>query len=330
MCSDGANQSGITKEITKNYTISPDANVTLKNSFGSIQCETWDKNEISIKIVMTVETDSQEKADEVFEKIDFVINGSDSAVTARTRLGKGFSVRGKFSINYTVNMPASVNLNLSNEFGDVVIGELTGRSKLSIEYGNAVIKKLDDGDNLLEVKFGSLRVCSLKGAVINMDYSKLTIDYAGSIRLKSKYSDLSLEEVIFLEGSIEGGEMNLKNATVLMLNIKYPNVVIETLKEKLVVDGEFGNFEIKHVSPGFKLISITNNYGNYIIPIGTSASYTIDAESHYGGIQLPKDQGEFSKYISSGSELIIQGIIGENPRGIVKIRSEYGNISLIK
>ncbi|MBC8315425.1 MAG: hypothetical protein ISR57_04650 [Bacteroidales bacterium] len=329
-CSDGANRSEITKEITKKYSISPEAKVTLKNSFGSIHCTTWDKNEISINIVITVDTKSQEKAEEIFELIDFTLNGSESAVTARTRLAKDFKVKGKFSINYFVHIPATVNLDLSNEFGDVVIGELKGRSIISIEYGHAVIETLNHGDNLLKVEFGSFRIGSLKGAVINMEFSKLTIDYAGSIRLKSKYSDLTIGEVVVLEGSVEGGKMNLENATVLTLTTEYPSVEIGTLKEKLFVDGDFGNFEIRHVSPDFKSITIINDYGNYIIPIGTSASYTIDAELHHGGIQLPKDQAEFSTYISSDSELIIQGTIGKNPAGAVKIRSEFGNISLIK
>ncbi len=154
-CSDGANRSEITKEINKKYAISSDAKVTLKNSFGSIHCTTWEKNEVSINIVITVDTKSQEEAEEIFKQIDITLNGSESTVTARTRLAKGFKVKGKFSINYFVHMPATVNLDLSNEFGDVVIGELKGRSIITIEYGHAVIETLNHGDNLLKAEFGS-------------------------------------------------------------------------------------------------------------------------------------------------------------------------------
>ncbi len=327
-CSEAAKLSGITKVLSKQYAISADAKVTLKNSFGSIHCTTWDKNEITIEVVITVDTKSQEKADKVFEHIDITISGNENAVTARTRLAKGFRFKGKFSIDYTVHMPGTINLDLSNKFGDVIIGERMGKSKIHVEYGHASIGKLNHGDNLLEVEFGSLRVGSVKGAVVNIEFSKLNLEYAGSIRLNSQYSDLSLEEVIVLEGSVEGGEIFLGDAIVLTLKTEFVNFVIETLKEKLYVDGAFGNFEIKSVSPGFESITIINEYGNYIIPIGASTSYTIDVESHFGGVQLPEGKAEFSTYISSGSDLVIQGTIGENPTGIVKIRSEFGNISL--
>ena len=66
-CAGASDLSGITKEINKEYVISPDAKVTLKNSFGSIHCTTWDKDEISINIVITVDTESQEKADKIFQ-----------------------------------------------------------------------------------------------------------------------------------------------------------------------------------------------------------------------------------------------------------------------
>lgn len=327
-CSDAANQSGITKEIIKRYAISPNAKVTLINSFGTIHCTTWDKNEISINIVITAETESQEKASKFFNRVDFSITGSESAVTARTRLTKGNRFNGEFSINYTVHLPSTVNLDIINEFGDVIIGEQRGRSKINVEYGHVVIEKLTHGDNVLEIAFGSLRVGSMKGAVINSKFSKLNLGYAGSLRLTSHYSDLNLEDVVVMEGSLEGGEISLNEVAVLTLTTKYANIGLETLKEKLVVDGEFGNFTIKNVSSGFQSITIINEYGNYIIPIGASSSYIIDAESHYGGIQFPKAKTEFSTYISSESELIIQGTIGENPTGMVKIRSKFGNISL--
>jgi len=64
------------KNIKESFDISKDAKLVLKNKFGKIHCENWDKNSISIEVEITVDASNQEKANKYFEKINVDIKGN--------------------------------------------------------------------------------------------------------------------------------------------------------------------------------------------------------------------------------------------------------------
>jgi len=91
--------------------------------------------------------------------------------------------------NYTINFPQSMSIDLTNKFGDIYINEVSGKARINLSYGSLDVNKLNNSDNLIDLKFcNSAKVRSIQGAVVNLKYSTLDIDYAGSLRLDSKYS----------------------------------------------------------------------------------------------------------------------------------------------
>ena len=94
------------------------------------------------------------------------------------------SGKGQFSIDYAISMPVTINLDLTNKFGDIYINEVQGKTRVDLGYGNLEARKLGNSDNTLDIKFSKVRVNWIKGAVTSMKYSEMHLDYAGSLRLK--------------------------------------------------------------------------------------------------------------------------------------------------
>ncbi|MBE0649031.1 MAG: hypothetical protein IH596_14765 [Bacteroidales bacterium] len=323
-----AQKDGIRKVIKKEFAVQPDATLRLDNRFGDIACTIWDKNEISVEVTLSVETKSQETAEKFFSKVDIYSLGSESKVEVTTKLAKNMNSKGHFSIDYNVMMPASVVLDLSNEFGDVMITELFAKSAIRVAYGKASIGKLNHGDNLLKISFGSATVKSMKGAVVSMEFSKMRLDYAGSLRINSKYSDVDAGEVIVMEGTVEGGKIDLQQTSVLTIETKLSSFTVGSVKQKIVLDAEFGSFNVETVSPEFKSLVVENQHGSVGIGIPETLGYTLDAKSQFGSIKFSKTNASFSLSNVSGQEEIYKGIVGENPTANVKIRNEFGSINL--
>jgi len=319
----------ISKTVKKNFEVNEGAKLLLNNSFGTITCYNWEKPEISVEATITVNARSEEKAAKLMDGIKVTVNGSASQVEARTTIRKGKNIKGSMSIDYIIYMPPTIDLDLVNKFGDVTIEEVHGTSRFNVEYGNAKVERLSHGDNLIDVQFGAFAVESMKGAVVILGFSKFNLGYSGSLRLKSTYSELNIEKVILLDGIIEGGQVKIEEVDVLTIEkASHANVYIENLNQKLDVSGEFCNVEIEELSSDIESIVITSKYGNYKIPIHGSTGFTIDAKSHFGGIQLPDRDATFSYMNTSDTDQTFKGTIGENPTAMVKIRSEFGNISL--
>jgi len=316
------------RTVHRQFEVAQGAKLIINNQFGKVECLYWDKSEVDILITISLEDKSAANAESLMQKIDFILEGSPDEVKAKTILGKGFRNKDSFSIDYLVRMPAWINLDLSNTFGDVSVDSLAGRSRIHLEYGHGIINHLNHGDNLLEVEFGSLGVNHLKGAVAASEFSKINLGYAGSLRLTGEYSQIRIDKVIVMEGQLEGGTLSVVQGSVMNLKSTYTSINIGALDKKLTIDGEFGNCEVKSVSPAFERIAITNSYGSYSLPVPVDPGYRIDAETQFGGIQLPDKDFVFSYRQTGDTRQVFKGSIGSNPAGEVYIRSEFGNISL--
>lgn len=326
--SNARQKNGLKKIIKKEFTVSPDATLRLNNRFGDISCTIWSKNEIAIEVTISVETTSETVAEKIFSKIDIAFKGSDSQVEAVTNLAKGLDPKGHFSIDYQVMMPSSVSLDLRNKFGDVMIKELNAKSAIRVEYGKASLGRLNHGDNILEVAFGSATVESMKGAVVMIQYSRMRLDYAGSLKINSKYSDIQAGEVIMMEGTFEGGTIDLDRASVLTLETRFSSFNIGSVKQKINLDTEFGSFKVETVTPDFKSLVVDNQHGSVEIGIPKEMSYTLDAESKFGSIKFPKTNASFSILTVSGQDEQYKGTVGTSPTATIKIRNEFGSIKL--
>jgi len=319
---------GPKKVIKKEFSVLPDAQLKLANSFGNVTCTLWDKNEISIEVTISVDTKSEEAAEKIFSRIEISSEGTESSVQVSTQLSKSLRSHDHFSIDYQVMMPPSVSVDITNKFGDVMIAELNAKSAIKVEYGKASLGKLNFGDNLLDISFGSASVKSIKGAVVKLQFSKIRMDYAGSLRIDSKYSDMEAGEVIVMEGKFEGGDIQIGQASVLTLDVRFSNVSIGSVKQKINLDTQFGSFEVGMVSPDLKSLVVENQHGSVEVGLPDSFSYSLDAESHFGSIEFPKDHASFTTSTTSSQDELYRGTVGTTPTANVKIRNEFGSIKL--
>lgn len=319
-----------TKIITKEYPVNPDAQLVLDNRFGTIHCNNWEKNVISVEVRITVTSSSEETAMRLLDLVTISASGTASLVEVRTSIAEGgFKGRNKVSIDYNINMPASINLDLTNKFGDVFINEVAGKGKLNLSYGNMEINKLSNSDNLLDIKFSKVDVKFIKGAVVLLKYSNLDLDYAGSLRLDSKYSNLTANKIIALNTNFEGGKLDMENSSAVDSKSKFSDLGISRIEKSLNLDIQYGNCEVKEMAEDFTSISITNKYGDVTVSIPGNSSYTLDAELKYCDLDFPEDQANYTRKIVTDYSKSYKANVGKekSPVSKVTVRSEYGNVS---
>jgi hypothetical protein len=320
-----------TKVIKKEFTVNPDAQLTIDNSFGNVHCNNWDKNVVQIEVAITVDARDESSATKIFDKIIINLTGSPSQVEAKTIIPEGgFKGRSRVKIDYTINMPTTINLDLSNKFGDIYINELGGKGKINLGYGNMEAGKFLNSDNFLDIKFSNVNINSLKGAVVNLKYSKMDIGYAGSMRLDSKYSDLEADKIISLLVNFEGGKLDLENGSVIDGKSKFSELNITRLEQSLSLDIQYGNCDIDEMPADFTTISVKNKYGNVDIGLPSTANYSLDAELKFCDLDFPEDKANISQRIITNTSKSYKAIVGkeETPVSKVFIRSEFGNVSL--
>ena len=317
-----------TREIKKEFSVNPDAKLILENKFGDIRILPTDQNRVTIQVMITVDARDLESAVKLFEKVKIRFANTADQVEARTELDEDLRVRGKFSIDYTVSMPVSMSLDAENKFGDLTAGEIGGKSRLKIGYGNLEISKLSNSDNLVEVRFGKARIDRTKGAVMILKYSEFNGDYAGSLNLNSQYSNVSIDDIVVLDATFEGGNLDLGTASVLTCRSKFSDISLGTLDQKLDLNNQYGSFEIEEVKPGFTALTVVNSYGNIELGMAPDASFKLEADMHFCNLGFDKDKASMDYYNESSHDLQARGTIGSGASALVKITSSFGNVDL--
>lgn len=320
-----------TKVIKKEYTVNPDAHVILENKFGQIHCNNWDKNLVSIEIRITVTASSLETANKLLDLVNIISNGTPSQVETRTVFGKeGFSGNSKVNVDYTVNMPATVNLNLTNKFGDVFLNDLSGKGNLNIAYGNMEVNKLLNSDNVIDIKFGKGTVQYITGAMVSLKYSEMKVEYAGSLFVDSKFSNLEGGKIISLSLGFEGGKVDVDNSSAVTGKSKFSDLSFSHIDKKIDLDIQYGNCDVDQLAADFTLVSVRNKYGDVSVNIPAGASYTLDADLKFCDLDFPEDQAIITQKIVTNTSKSFKATVGKNNNPVAKVvvRSEYGNISL--
>ena len=129
-------------------------------------------------------------------------------------------------------MPATVNLNVTNKFGDVFLNELSGKGNLAVAYGNIEANKLLNTDNVIDIRFGKGSFQYITGAVVSMKYSEMKVVYAGSLFIDSKFSDLKGDKIVSLAIGFEGGKMDIGNSSSITGKSKFSDLSISHLDKK--------------------------------------------------------------------------------------------------
>lgn len=319
--------------ITRDYSVNPGAQLNISNIYGRIHCNNWNKPMISVEVTLRVEASSEQAAQKLMDRIIITMSGSPTLVDLKTTLDKeGYSGRSKITIDYELNIPVNINLDLTNKFGDVYINEISGKGKINLGYGNIEVNKLGNSDNVLDLKFSKGNFKSIQGAVVLLKYSELDIDYAGSIRLDSKYSDLSANKIISLNGTFEGGKLEIENSSAVESKSKFADMSFSRIEKNLNIDIQYGNFHVEEMPADFAGINISNKYGDVSIGLPENASYSLDAALKFCDLEFPEERASFSLKSTDNTTKAYKAVIGKesNPTAKINVRSEFGNVTLEK
>lgn len=206
------------KTYSKSYSVSSADKISLRNQFGEMKINTWDKNEVKVDVVITAEAGTDERAQQILDIIEIQDGKSGNGVWFKTKVGNNNQHRGKgekqsFDIDFTVYLPAGNVLEAGNEFGPMSIGDykgkvsleskfgslttghLTGYAKVLVEFGKANIGSMQEGD--LTIKFSRGLINKLSGEVkANFEHSNVKLAVENNLKnldIKNSFTQLYLD-----------------------------------------------------------------------------------------------------------------------------------------
>ena len=325
------------KNLHKEYDADANTLLIIQNKFGNVDINNWDKNKVSI----TVDHKNEEKAKELIDYINIKFKQSGNTIEAITEIDDKFSKwntfsfgddNKDFSIDYKVNIPKNIKLDLSNKYGSVFINEIAGHSKISVKYGNLKVNKIsrENVKPLSEVYLayskGTIDECVWLNATLK--YSKLEIEECKALIAVTKYSKLFVEKGSSIVCESKYDEYRIGNITNFVTTSAYTDFEFNEISKKLDFDNRYGSISVDYVPEDFEKIDIENEYGNVDIRISPEASYNLKGYAKYADIDYP-ETNRISR-IKENTSLQVEGLVGtdSNTKSVVNIETKYGSVDL--
>jgi hypothetical protein len=344
------------KNISKTFSADKTDKVVLSNQFGSMLIKVWDRREVKIDIAIKAYSNNEREAQDLIDQVNISADKNGDIISCKTTIGNenrwsGRNKRREVKINYVVYLPATNALNLSQQFGNVDMGDFSAPLNAKVQYGDFNAGELSDVNNYISVQYGKTNIQELNKATIRQQYgSGLTIGIAGTIDLNAQYANVNITTVKgdALIRQQYGSGLKLGSVNNLDLNVQYANVNVTTIKGSATIKqqynsltiGTVGRLSLKSQYTGVNIGTLRSDgdfrmsYNNFTInEIGSGCkNLVIDADyvdvnlnfsnSFNGDFSVQKSYGNF-KY---GSNVRVNALAENEERRNSSTKSYSGKI----
>lgn len=101
-----------------------------------------------------------------------------------------------YKIDYFVKMPKTNSIDVKNEYGSIFLDALSGNANIKCEYGKIILGELWGESNTIHLDYcSSSSISYVKNGILNLDYSKLSIENSEKIKSNSYYTTLEINKV---------------------------------------------------------------------------------------------------------------------------------------
>lgn len=337
-----ANNTGTKQEkskvIQKEYKVNSNAKVALNNRYGNLNITTWNKNIVEIEVTITVKGNSLESVEDKLSTIDVEFDASSSFVSAKTTFEKeqkSWSFWKKssnlsYKINYKVKMPKTNSVDLNNDYGNIFLGDLSGKANINCDYGKITVGELSANNNTINLDYcSSSTVSFMKNGNVNVDYSKITIDKAEDLKVNEDYSTIKFGKVKNINFNADYGSVSISEAENVNGNSDYASMRLGTIYKNLNIETDYGSVSVDRLAKGFESVIIDGQYAGIKINVDEDAVFDFVLDLQYAGFRYDDDQIEFFKKISKSTKKYYEGKFGKgNSNAQIKIKSQYGGVSI--
>ena len=324
------------KVITKEFNVNNNATLAISNKYGNIDVVSWSENKITIRVSITTNGDDEDKVKNRLEQIGVEFESSSNNVSAKTIIEKtssSWNLWGKknnvsMQINYTIKMPITNNVNLSNDYGEISLDKLEGAAKINCDYGRLNIGELLNSDNKINIDYTNKSTIDfMKDGEINADYSTLYVEKSGRTKLNADYSHISFKMVATLDYSCDYGDLKIEDCGNLIGNSDYMHTTVQKLRGTGDFKSDYGSIKINELGDNFKSIDVSYSYTHIKFGIKPSTSFNINASLSYGNLKYGNGF-TFTKEIKKNSSKQYEGYYGTSNSGSnISIKTSYGNVT---
>lgn len=343
----GKEDTSLSKTITKSFLVPKEGSIRIVNKYGPIVINTWNKDSLNLKIVITAWGKSSKNVDKMMSRVDFDFNQSSRYLELKTVLDRssGFFAeiwnnigdysktllsQNKLKIEYTITMPEGLDLEIENKFGDIYFQDYSGKLKINLSHGNIHAARLSQLQ--MGLSFGNANIKSIRDADLTLKATECDFLVIGSGEISSSSSEILISEAGFLKiDSRSDRRFVVRKADEIQGTSTFSKIVIGSIADDFRMDFSYGDLKMGPVISGFSSIDIRGSNTPISIEFDKDVSTFLYLEGREDRIKLFGIDGLEKKYLKENENII--SLSGNTAHGTiigsVRVRSGNAEIELM-
>jgi hypothetical protein len=334
---------GRSKTFSKTFPAGESDRLSLSNQYGSILIKTWDRKEIKADVQISAYSNNDADAQKLLDEVRIDAGKTGDQIAFSTKIGdergnwgsgsrNGRKWRREVKVNYVVYMPLTNALVVSQQYGNVTMGDLSGPLTAKVQYGNFKAGNLSNLNNIISVQYGNTDITQINRATIKQQYgSDLSLGTVGQLVLDAQYTKVHIQNVKRAANTIkiQYGGLDIGSIENLTLKAQYTGVSIGNFAGEGSVDIQYNSLNIGQLSPRCKRLVVDAQYVNIAVGFPDNFNATFDLQTSYsnfnhGNSVSAKLNGNDDEDSNSKS---YTGNVGNGAGAYLQVKSTYGSVS---
>lgn len=320
------------KSFIHQFPLSSGTTVEISNKYGKVQLLTWNKDSVRVDIDFYISSTSSARLEKLRQNVKFDFSNSKSYVVVRTIFGKSQSnvideikdfaeaiVNGsnEVRIDYTVHVPRSQTIKVTNKYGDIYADDFTGDMQLNLANGDLKANNFT-GNTQLTLSFGNAFINEMNKGRIVAEYADLNIRSAQNLSLESKSSKVRLEKGGFIKIQSRRDDIRIDNVARLSGDGYFSDINIQNVTEEISVSAKFGKIIVDNFKKNFSFINMTAEYTDLDLYFERGSGFDFDISYNKEVLlRLPKETEKTDEKVLNAetNQMVMYGKIGNSSSG---------------
>ncbi len=339
-------QNKLSKELKETYPLSKNGALYINNKYGDVYVNGWDKDSIQIEVSIAVTGKKLDKVKDLLYRIAPNIIATNAQVIIKSEISEKkqslFSLsryinkidllntdKANTSIDYIIYLPKSVEIEVFNKYGDVIISDWNGKLVAHTEHGDLMISDNTITNSKIALKYGKLRANTLYNTSINAKAASIAIEHSSQLKLESDGSDITIGVVDELELNSNKDNIEIDNLKNAFGDIKFSKVIFNTVSGKTNLNLNVAELRLKKLDNSMPIVNIQQKSSEVYINI-SKTNFNFSAELEQGVLRIPKTMNNISSKVIDKKNKIrqIRAVYGGDAKGIFDFTGYKGIIIL--
>jgi len=319
------------KKVHRQFTVQATDQLAIDNTFGDIQINTWDKNEITVDITIVAKSRSEAQSQDMLDHVELEEKGANThRISFFSAIESGFQVSNgdELHTKYIVYMPRRNNVEIVSKFGNVTIPDMDGSVDLETSFGTLKIARLNGAENKIKHMFGVATISYIEGGKVKMEHGTLTVDKIKSVKMDNSFSKVEIGSAQNLDMAHKYGSLNIGSVGSIDGYVNHSAMEIEHLLKKADLGLNYSeSAAIKSIGPDAENIKICVGYGSLECYFSAETDLAIDVKTEFGKLKNHASSKYVSmeKYKEYGNTELFKGKAGKG-QGRMNLYANYSTI----